>query len=153
MAETSRSIPIEIEVPQFINFQALQSSFMLEFPGFHQGLASNTESVGYFIAANHVMRDRSLVEVLLPSEIPGIRLEAKFDRYDNQIDGSSLIASSAGFSKISTRPVAMADKKKNKKKRKNQLYGNLWLQYRALASRDLEAGDRAAVLSVTFSDE
>lgn len=144
-------IVLHINAERSLNFTSDQLSFNFTFPDFRNGSVTNTAQATYTFSANDAGRMQNLVLARVDQELTGVRFEAQMGPFTKTSGNAHLVPSHSGFVSLTTADTGLADKVIDEGDGL-VLDGTASITYRAVATQDLTAGQRYAVITVSFVD-
>jgi hypothetical protein len=143
---------VTASVPSTLSIAADTSNFTLTFSDFVSGAETNVQPVVYTVRGNNVTKTTGVVAGQLSDLFTGMDLQAKVGPYTKTSGNASLLASSGNFTSIlATSAVGLADRVLDSGSGKS-INGKLPIDYKAVATQDLDAGDQTKTLTVSFID-
>lgn len=130
--------------------------FSLSFERGDQGAASSTHVVNYRVNGNGLPASslEGVVTARLAGTAEGIDLQADVGRFTNHGTPGNieLREHSGGFQTVGTVPIALADKEATSGTQARVLNGSIPVTWKAVATKDLPAGQHPVTLTVTLKD-
>lgn len=147
-ASPADSVPLQIQVAEFLSLQASSSSMTLVFNNFTSGSMTNTVSMSYDVSSNNARQATNVFLANLTTLFPQIDLQADFASYANNGGNARLVEAASGFVTIGTTNTTLANKQTISSNGRT-LIGTATVNYRAVAKADLEAGNQVGYLTIT----
>ena len=150
-AQSSQSHAVRVQIPQALSFTGDSSALTLSFSDVAKGSESDIKTITYSIKANNVARQNGVIQANLSGPLDNVDLMAKVGTYRKQAGNGQLIAEYDGFKTVGQAEVNLCNRKTDFGNGR-VLMGQIPINYKAIATNDLERSPNTQTLHITLAD-